>query len=169
MRHYLDQYLKMAAENFEKELARVSTFDEHAKEILEDSALQTLLKQIKSGEIVPPSDAFGRVEMWFQTDAKFCNQWASDLFYKRKEEKLFNAVADLSNLLGYYENDSQFADYCKRAAIVFPDGWPNDPVLFEKTLKAQEEELAAKQAVQSIPKIQRLKEWVSKNISRFHQ
>ena len=51
MRHYLDQYVRLAAENFEKELTRVAGFDEQAKTILANSELQLFLKNIDTGKI----------------------------------------------------------------------------------------------------------------------
>ncbi|MCA3176884.1 MAG: hypothetical protein ING36_15360 [Burkholderiales bacterium] len=161
MRHYLDQYVRLAAENFEKELTRVAGFDEEAKKILANNALQDLLKKLKNGEITAPSNAFDGVEMWFQTDDKYCNQWASGLYYKLGEKKLFSALANLTNVLRYYKNDLELTDYCKRISFTFPDGWPNDPERFAETLRLTEQEQNQQDKQKPLSLIQRLKQWLT--------
>ena len=161
MRHYLDQYVRLAAENFEKELTRVAGFDEEAKKILANNALQDLLKKLKNGEITAPSNAFDGVEMWFQTDDKYCNHWASGLYYKRGEQKLFSALANLTNVLRYYKNDLELADYCKRISFPFPDGWPNDPERSAETLRLTQEEQNRQDKQKPLSLIQRLKQWLT--------
>lgn len=158
---YLDQYVRMAAENFEKELARVAMFDEHAKEILESPQLQILLRKIKGGEITPPSNSFDGFDQLFYTDAKFCNSWASDLCYKKNETKLFSAVAALSYTLRNFHSDIDFAGHCRLTDYVFPDGWPNNPELFAETVRQAEQEAKTKTAQAAPTMLKKFKQWLS--------
>lgn len=165
MRRYLDQYVRIAAENFEKELARVAEFNEEAKKLLANNALQELLKKLKNGEITAPSNAFDGVEMWFQTDDKYCNQWASNLYYRRGEKRLFSAEAALGYVLRNFKDDISFSAYCKRINFTFPDGWPNDPERFAETLRQSEQEQKAQGSQKSTPLFKRFRRWIAQTIS----
>lgn len=161
MRHYLDQYVRLAAENFEKELTRVAGFDEQAKTILANSELQLFLKKIDTGKIKSPSKEFEKFHMWFQTDDKYCNRWASTLYYQNEEKLLFDAAANLFNALGYLRHDLDLAEYCKSIGFTFPDGWPNDPERFAETLRLTQEEQNRQDKQKPLSLIQRLKQWLT--------
>ena len=128
---YLDQYVRMVAKNFEKELARVALTDVQARIYCDSAALNELLSKIVTGDIRPPSTQFESVAQNFIPDEKY-SSWARNLYFEKQETKLFSVCADLSNTLTTI-NDAEFAKYCLRAGYVFPDGWPNDPKLFANT------------------------------------
>ena len=132
---YLDRYVRIAAEKFEKELLRVAITDKQAKIYSENAGILKILADIKSGELTSPSKAFEPYSLWFFADSKF-SDWAVRMYYMEKEESLFTASADLSNVLRY-RTDTEFANYCQRLHYVFPDGWPNDPVLLNKTVEKE--------------------------------
>lgn len=146
-----------------RELARVAQFDEKAGGLLKSPVLQALLKQIKEGEIAPPSKAFEGFDMYFYTDAKFgSDSWAANLCHKQGEEKLFSAAATLSYTLRNFHNDIEFANDCRLTGYVFPDGWPNNPELFAETVRQAEEEAQAKSTEIVPSKLKRFRQWIIK-------
>ena len=129
---YLDKYTRLEADNFEKELARVALTDSQAKLIAENKGLLRMLMDLRSGALTAPSDRFEPYVLSFLPDSKY-SDWAVKLYYERNEQALFTAAAGLSYVLRLH-NDVEFASYCRRLKYVFPDGWPNDPVLYEASV-----------------------------------
>lgn len=95
---YLDQYARIAAIEFEKELARVALTDAQAKLYSQNAGIMKILTDIRAGLLTPPSDAFEPYSLWFFPDSKF-SDWAVRMYYTEKEEALFSAAAGLSNIL----------------------------------------------------------------------
>jgi hypothetical protein len=132
---YLDQFVRIAAKNFEDELARVARTDSIAKQFSEDPRIAKILVDIKSGAVAPPTKEFEPYGWLFFPDSKY-SSWASNMLHEKNEEALFTACASLSNALRC-RNDTEFSGYCKRCSYTFPDGWPDDPDLYAKTIQQE--------------------------------
>ena len=157
---YIDQYVRIAAEKFERELARVALTDTQAKHYFENAGVKRILEDIKSGKLTPPSKAFEPYAWWFFPDSKY-SEWASRLMYVEGEQDLFDASAGLSNILRY-QNDVEFADYCQRLGYVFPDGWPNDQALYQKTVTQTDLDESKKVNQSHMSLLMRLSQFLSK-------
>ena len=129
---YLDQYVRIIAKSLQIELARVAVTDAQAKIFCDGGVLNELLSKIATGDIRPPSTEFESIAQSFIPDEKY-SPWARSLYFDKQETRLIAVCADLSNTLTTID-DGEFAKYCLRVGYVFPDGWPNDPKLFEHTL-----------------------------------
>ena len=160
MRHYLDQYVRLAAENFEKELTRVAQFDEEAQRINADKKLHSLLRKIKKGDISLPAEVFNEFSEKFLPDSKY-SEWGSKLYFAKNEKKLFAASAALAYVLENFGNDIKFAEHCHFINFNFPDGWPNDPERFAETLRLTEQEQNQQDKQKPLSLIQRLKQWLT--------
>jgi hypothetical protein len=152
---YLDKFTRLEADNFERELARVALIDSRAKLLTENQELVRLLSDIRSGSLTAPSDRFEPHVLQFLPDSKY-SDWAVKLYYERDEQALFTAAAGLSNVLRL-KNDTELASHCRLVGYVFPDGWPNDPDLYEATVSQEALQKAA-------PTEQAVNNWLAKVI-----